>query len=592
MDSVQFSNIDLERPIQYNEISDKITEKTLRRHLTSELSEAGIKNQFRVLYQSIDNCHGPLYKLFDVDSSDPTLQDYFGFAQLLKRNFWSGYYYCHRAEYYGRDRERLQTVRSRLEHYRNNTHAASQESPLYPVEDADSCSTETIIELYDRICDLEDTANRDDDTNLALAEANLSFASYILSNIYDTVTDTSNPIDNSSYQSYLPLLYLLTFQSERAKASASELEHTAGGDTDDMDFLPTRVAAHAAAMAGNYQEAARRISDSAPALLRENPSLIEEGYFFYRHAGDFTSAHEFITDYWESNALWQMALNRRQQVNQLNSRLRGVPPILVSSISKSGSSFLWNQVQDRLLLPSMKIFTTADYDKVEIRSQSLNQFAKGGVICRQHIPPKKEVFQQLAEAGIDRIVFHLRDPRRALISWVFYVETMLRKHSTAKTIPRTDPKEYARLDFQGKIEHQIEAFLQPTIRLIERWIEAQKEEPAGVSIKITRFEDMVSDPDAFFTELFSFYGVQEASRLGQLVSRVSNVVGMFLYIIENPVKVTRFTELFRAPANEDKKRGDDVDEWEEYFSEPLKQQVLDEISDPIRKLYPEHEWIV
>lgn len=592
MDRVQFSNIDLERPLQYEKISDTITEKTLRKQLNSDLSENLIKPQFELIDQAVDNCHGTLYMLFDVDSSDSAVQDYFGFAQLLKRNFWSGYYYCNRAEYYGRDRERLQTVLTRFENYRNNTHTASQESPLYPVEEDDSWSTETISELYDRIHDLEETAHRDDDTNLALAEANLSFGSHLLSNIYDTVTGTSDPINNSSYRSYLPLLYLLTFQSEKAKASASELEDLAGGNTDDMDLLPTRVAAHAAAMAGNYQEAARRISNSSPTLLRKNPSLIEEGYFFYRYAGDFTSAHEFITDYWESNALWQMALNRRQQVNQLNARLRGVPPILVSSISKSGSSFLWNQIQDRLMLPSMKIFTTADYDKVKIRSRSLDQFAKGGVMCRQHIPPEKEMFQQLAEAGIDRIVFHLRDPRRALISWVFYVETMLRKHSTEKTIPRTEPKEYARLDFQGKIEHQIEAFLQPTIRLIEGWIEAQKEEPAGISIKITRFEDMVSEPDAFFTELFSFYGVQEASRLGQLVSRVSNIVGMFLYVVENPAKVTRFTELFRAPANEDKKRGDDVDEWEEYFSEPLKQQVLDEISDPVRKLYPERDWTV
>ena len=598
MTEVQYRNLHLEEPISYQDISETISEKELINQFSFEQSREVNKRYIKILYQAIDNCYASSYEVFDIGSNEPELQDFFGFAQFLKRNFYQGYYYLYRAKYFGRDRERLETVLTRLENSSSKNYDIRQETPLFPIKEADSCSTSKVVESYHHICDLESMEYSDAETYLALAEANLSLASHIISNIYHSITNESECRDCSSSHSCLPFFYLLTFQPRKARSSVERLQTPVIYDSNDIEgekkkfsthMLPPRIKAHAAAMVGNYREAAEMYSDFHQNILNNNPSIINEGYYFYNFACDLDSTHEFLTDN-RAESVEQMGLNMRQQFNQLNARLRKIPPIIVSSISKSGSSFLINQIQDRLGVPKMKIFTTADYDKVKVRPMSLNQFAKGGAACRQHIPPKKQVFQQLAEEGINHVAFHVRDPRRALISWVFYLEAMLRRHSAINFIPRTEIKEYAHLNFQEKIEYQIETFLRPTVKLIENWIEAKKMEPAGVKIKITRFEDMISNTNAFFSDLFSFFGAEEPSIIGNSTIHAFDIIGLFLNVIQSPSEATRFTELFRSPANRNKKRDDDIDEWQEYFSDNLRQQVLDEITKPIRSLYPEHNW--
>lgn len=70
-------------------------------------------------------------------------------------------------------------------------------------------------------------------------------------------------------------------------------------------------------------------------------------------------------------------------LTQFGGRIRRVPPILISTINKSGSTFLTNQIGDWLVIPQMKLFTSVGYHDSRLYP-TLDQFEKGRAVCCQH----------------------------------------------------------------------------------------------------------------------------------------------------------------------------------------------------------------
>jgi hypothetical protein len=250
---------------------------------------------------------------------------------------------------------------------------------------------------------------------------------------------------------------------------------------------------------------------------------------------------------------------------------RDIPPILISTISKSGSTFLPRVLCDRLVIPSTKIFVEiAEHHHRELMPAALKKFATGGVLCRQHFHPDERVLRQLSEAGIDRILFHIRDPRQALISWVFYMESVLRKHTApCGSVMGISPFQYGRMNLEQKIDFHIDRFFVRTMDLIEAWLDAKQARPYGVRIRFTRFEDMVNHPQAFFDEVLAFFGVRE-NRFFSTSWRVFRQV------------------LKRRPAL--KKRSGKKDEWKSILTPAQQQKVTALTPSRVRALFPEHDW--
>lgn len=567
---VHFPNLNLDPPTPYKPISNLNSSESFREQLQNHEYPRDVNRELKLLQTAVDNTYVYSYKVLGLESHSAEALDYIGIAQLLGQNYWSGYYHCCRSLYLDRGRERLQKIVERLKRNRekNVEHTPSQD-PLTPFHEGKSLSVEEVVKEHQKLIEYEKKDCSDTEEWLELAKLNLRLASKLLSFIHAEIEEVNAETNN--LEVFLSFCSLLSFQPRKSK----ELAGGTAKDCSDGPFLPSQLIAYSEAMVGDYLKAARTLSKTPKEVLEENPFLVDECYRCYKYAGAGAEANQFVEENRVPGSMNQYYPNKKQKLIQMFGRLRGNPPILMSTISKSGSTYLTNEVQKRTGSEYMKIMTGTDYTDRQVLSDALDTFSKGGLVCRQHFQPHDDLLSALSSRGIDRILFHIRDPRRALISWTFYQESTLRKNKRIGGFVRgTNAKEYAEMDFQDKIENQIENFLKPTVSLIQDWIDAEQNNPHGIKIKITKFEDMVSDPDPFFEEVVSFFGAKHHP--------------FFKKTVETARSATRKGSEY----NKNKKRDSDVDEWEEYISDPLKQEILNSIPSSIKSLYPEKDWTV
>jgi hypothetical protein len=91
-----------------------------------------------------------------------------------------------------------------------------------------------------------------------------------------------------------------------------------------------------------------------------------------------------------------------------------------------------------------------------------------------------------------------------LISWIEYVDRHKQHPFTLGRFPPVPPTEYFSWNFEQKANWQIERFFTFCVKWLEDWLD-YIEHDNRIDIKITTFEDMVSDPLGFFRDVINFY---------------------------------------------------------------------------------------
>ena len=100
---------------------------------------------------------------------------------------------------------------------------------------------------------------------------------------------------------------------------------------------------------------------------------------------------------------------------------RGRPPIVINTVPKSASETIWNRLAAGLGMAQSHL-SIGLFPDCCIVPYRMRTFMDGGVIAKEHIPATRHNVRQLTEAGIDRMVFHVRDPRQATLSWAHFVQ--------------------------------------------------------------------------------------------------------------------------------------------------------------------------
>ncbi len=155
---------------------------------------------------------------------------------------------------------------------------------------------------------------------------------------------------------------------------------------------------------------------------------------------------------------------------------RGLPSILLITLPKSGSVFLWTTISASLQMPTFRVALTKDMKDEVLVPELLRAFAKGGMIAQHHLSPSKETLEDLKRSHVRRLVLHIRDPRQACVSWLHYGRKI-------KATPgRVPPHQFAE-------SYLWQEFLKPASEWLHKWLEVDETDP-DLEIVFSTHEEM------------------------------------------------------------------------------------------------------
>ena len=176
---------------------------------------------------------------------------------------------------------------------------------------------------------------------------------------------------------------------------------------------------------------------------------------------------------------------------------RGIPSILLVTLPKSGSIFLWTAIARSLTLPMFRIALSRGPTDEEAVPGLARVFAKGGLCAQQHLTPTKENIDILRSNRVNRILLHIRDPRQAAVSWWHY---NLRIGAS-----RVQERSQAEIE-----EHLWNAYFVHAANWVTKWIEIA-DNCRDLSIMVSTQEQMAGLEADLVKRMINFYDIPAES---------------------------------------------------------------------------------
>ncbi len=185
---------------------------------------------------------------------------------------------------------------------------------------------------------------------------------------------------------------------------------------------------------------------------------------------------------------------------------RKLPAILVNTLPKSGSMFIVNSLADIYHLHPV---CTGEhgFPYSPLNDKEMARFAIGCSIDQGHYMPSVKNLSLLKKHGIDKLVVHFRDPRQALVSWVFYVDKYHEANNLFDIEDIDIPLDYFDRSFEEKMDIMIDLYYPHFIGFIDAWLAYVRDgkDMWGIDVLITEFRQMRNDPSSFFEDIRRFY---------------------------------------------------------------------------------------
>jgi Sulfotransferase domain len=173
---------------------------------------------------------------------------------------------------------------------------------------------------------------------------------------------------------------------------------------------------------------------------------------------------------------------------------KGLPSMVVVTQGKSASIPIANIFNSGFNLPSFAYSLST----LEVIESWARDYARGGACYTTHLLPKPHNIQRFKQAGIRKVIVHVRDPRQSILSMMHHVT---RYPDQLVALARSKFDERATSEQIGALME----FYVSSIRWIQGWINAEAE----LDIMFSTFEDFARDRTAFTRRYIEFYGGHE-----------------------------------------------------------------------------------
>ena len=166
-------------------------------------------------------------------------------------------------------------------------------------------------------------------------------------------------------------------------------------------------------------------------------------------------------------------------------------------------------------------------------------------------------FATLKEAGIRRLVLHVRDPRQATLSWVHMLRRIDDKRFELDRLAYTPavPKDFRDFDLPDQLDWAVTNFHPGLIQWLTGWIDALPELERDMAVLVTTFEDFVDDPGKYFEAFADFHSIE--------LDNIDSVLQA------------------HPPASTQNFRAGRIDEWREVFTEDQQRRMWERIPEPV-----------
>lgn len=190
---------------------------------------------------------------------------------------------------------------------------------------------------------------------------------------------------------------------------------------------------------------------------------------------------------------------------QQEAAKRGMASIIITSLPKSGSASLTQSLSEIMGSPVLRLSAgrTTHYWLVQAW---VDRFRSGGLLTHDHFHAAPHNLKALKNAGVDRIVVQLRDPRASTLSQVnmnrAQRDSFFRRNPTLTNAYK-------------------EIFL-PHVEWLNGWIEAAENNP-WLSIHWVKFQDFSKDPWNVFAKIIE--PLATSWPMQEIAARIDNKQG-------------------------------------------------------------------
>ena len=193
----------------------------------------------------------------------------------------------------------------------------------------------------------------------------------------------------------------------------------------------------------------------------------------------------------------------------LRTRKRAVrnrrPRIVLNTIPKSASETVWNRLAKGLDMAQCHV-SLGLFPNCTAVPARMRDFGKGGIITKEHLAPTAFNVRALRDAGVDRMVLHLRDPRQVLLSWAYFVRDDIARTPLGPLWRQTcPPADVLKADFSALLDWCVDRYLPYVVAFIEGWQAIADDSDTPLAVHFATFEHFLEAPSDHIGAILDFH---------------------------------------------------------------------------------------